>query len=235
MPDWDTMRALLAGIPALPGARCKGQSALYERTAGEHRAAGRTTTEELADARNEALRLCETCPALNPCRAWSDSLPTSQRPRGVVAGQVITSTGRPRSTHHHDNEDQAVSIHEEHEAFALLDEAIHALSALTPDAVPVDAVLIVGVQRVGDDGARVRHVEVYPRAGTQPARTHGLVAEAGKLLDRAEDQPEDDGRGGLSRPTGGDPRPRPTPPLAATAMTPLGSASFQRSRKARHD
>ncbi|MCZ0727958.1 hypothetical protein [Mycolicibacterium iranicum] len=100
MPDWDTMRALLAGIPALPGARCKGRSALYERTAGEHRAAGRTTTEELADARREALRLCETCPALHPCRQYLQGLPIAQRPRGVIAGQVITSTGRPRSTTH---------------------------------------------------------------------------------------------------------------------------------------
>lgn len=50
------------------------------------------------------------------------------------------------------------------------------------NAVPVDAVLIVGVQA----GDRLGHVEVYPRAGSQPANTtRRLVAEAGRLLDLA--------------------------------------------------
>ncbi len=40
MPDWATMRAVLAGIPVLDGARCKGRADLYERTDSEHRAAG---------------------------------------------------------------------------------------------------------------------------------------------------------------------------------------------------
>ncbi|ODR06423.1 hypothetical protein BHQ21_11580 [Mycobacterium sherrisii] len=98
MPDWDTMRTLLEGIPALPGARCRGQVALYDRTTGEDRAAGRGTTEELVTARREALRLCETCPALHPCREYLQALPIAHRPRGVVAGQVITSNGRPMRT-----------------------------------------------------------------------------------------------------------------------------------------
>ena len=96
MPDWNTMRALLEGIPALPGARCKRRADLFERTTGEDRAAGRTTAGELDDARREALRLClDGCPALDACRAWLGALPIAHRPRGVVAGQVITSNGRP--------------------------------------------------------------------------------------------------------------------------------------------
>lgn len=95
MPDWDTMRALLEGIPTLPGARCKRRAGLFDRTTGEDRAAGRTTTEELDTARREALRLCAACPVLTRCRAWFTSLPIAHRPRGVVAGQVITSNGRP--------------------------------------------------------------------------------------------------------------------------------------------
>lgn len=95
MPDWDTMRTLLESIPDLHGARCKRRADLFERTTGEDRAAGRTTTEELDNARREALWLCETCPALHPCREYLQGLPAAQRPRGVVAGQVITSSGTP--------------------------------------------------------------------------------------------------------------------------------------------
>lgn len=110
MPDWDTMRALLAGIPVLPGAPCKGRSDLYERTIGEHRAAGRFTTTEIDDARREALRLCnDGCPTLDACRAWLSALPAAQRPRGVVAGQVIMSSGLPGSLHRGQGRDAAVS------------------------------------------------------------------------------------------------------------------------------
>lgn len=95
MSDWDTTRALLAGIPALPGARCKGRSDLYERTIGEHRADGLPAKDELENARSEALRLCNNgCPALDPCRAWLAALPVAHRPAGVIAGQVITTGGK---------------------------------------------------------------------------------------------------------------------------------------------
>ncbi len=92
MPDWKTMRALLESIPDLDGARCKHKSDLFERTNGEHRMTGRTTTE-LDDVRSAALRLCAACPALDPCRAWLGALPAAQRPRGVVAGQVVNTSG----------------------------------------------------------------------------------------------------------------------------------------------
>lgn len=96
MSDWQTMRALLAGIPALPGASCKGKSDLYERTVGEHRRNGRLTKTEVDNARGEALRICnDECPMVEPCRAWLSALPASRRPTGVVAGVVITAGGTP--------------------------------------------------------------------------------------------------------------------------------------------
>ncbi|MGV0874245.1 hypothetical protein [Mycolicibacterium sp. XJ879] len=98
MSTWDSARALLEGIPALDGARCKNRSELYERTNGEHRMTGRLTTTELESARCAALRICSECPALRQCRAYLQGLPMSQRPRGVIAGLVITSTGLPAKT-----------------------------------------------------------------------------------------------------------------------------------------
>jgi hypothetical protein len=81
------------------------------------------------------------------------------------------------------------TAHEEREAFGLLDNAVEALFDATrdedsdPHDVPVDAVLLVNVQRVDDDGTRVGYVEVYPRTGTQSANIRGLVSDAGRLLD----------------------------------------------------
>nr|WP_233209245.1 hypothetical protein [Mycobacterium sp. ENV421] len=86
------MAALLADIPDLPGARCAGLADLFEATVDEHgKAAPRSERE---DARTAALRLCNACPSLAPCRAWLDGLRPTQRPRGVVAGQVIAASGR---------------------------------------------------------------------------------------------------------------------------------------------
>lgn len=93
MTDWHTMTAYLLGIPDLPGARCKGEADLYERTVGVRTVAGQPTSDELVAARAAALRLCAECPALDPCRAWLEAQRPSRRPLGVVAGQLVTSTG----------------------------------------------------------------------------------------------------------------------------------------------
>lgn len=96
MSTWQSMTALIAGIPDLPGAQCKGRADLFEVTVGDHnRPASRA---EIQHARATALRLCETCPALNRCQVWFDGLRISQRPRGVVAGQVIAAGGLPMRT-----------------------------------------------------------------------------------------------------------------------------------------
>ena len=80
-------------------------------------------------------------------------------------------------------------------AFELLDQAIAACVGLSGcDGVPVDAVLIVGIQHVDSDGARLGHVEVYPRSGTQPSYlTRGIISEGSKLLDAIYDR----GLGGM--------------------------------------
>lgn len=96
MSDWNTMRSLLAGIPVLPGAPCKGKSDLYELTICDRSQGRNVGSPELENARCEALRLCNNrCPALASCRAWLDAEPATRRPRGVVAGLVITSSGTP--------------------------------------------------------------------------------------------------------------------------------------------
>ena len=93
--NWNSMSALLADIPDLPGARCAGLADLFEATVDEHGKADTRTERERA--RIAALRLCNACPALAPCRAWLDGLRPTWRPRGVVAGQVIAANGQPSS------------------------------------------------------------------------------------------------------------------------------------------
>lgn len=84
---------------------------------------------------------------------------------------------------------------QQREAFALLDQAITACFNIEPrsDGVPVDAVLIIGVHHIDDDGDHLGHVEVYPRTGAQPSYiTRGLLDEAHTLLDNEVRNAEDD-------------------------------------------
>jgi hypothetical protein len=84
----------LAGAPALPGAKCRGRSHLFDdATPGE-------SDDVVAQRHLQALGLCERCPALFRCQDWFDELTPSQRPEGVVAGQVRRRRvrGRPKST-----------------------------------------------------------------------------------------------------------------------------------------
>ncbi|GFG98132.1 hypothetical protein MTIM_40110 [Mycobacterium timonense] len=91
MTNWTVVSTLLAGIPELPGARCKGAAGLYEATVNERTKP--TNRAELERARTAALNVCADCPALDACRAWLDQQQPTRRPRGVVAGRVITATG----------------------------------------------------------------------------------------------------------------------------------------------
>lgn len=75
----------LAGLPTLPGARCRNRWELFDRTINAERGAPPGDVEY---ARQHARDLCAVCPALNGCRAWLDSLPPNQRPLGVVAGRL---------------------------------------------------------------------------------------------------------------------------------------------------
>ncbi|OSC32052.1 hypothetical protein B8W69_02850 [Mycobacterium vulneris] len=98
MTNWEHMSALVGGIPDLRAARCKGRADLFEATVAVRRIDGGSSRNEVNAARVAALRLCAACTALEQCRAWLATLRPTRRPRGVVAGQVITSTGLPLGT-----------------------------------------------------------------------------------------------------------------------------------------
>ena len=79
---WEALAAALAAVPRLHGAECGGRHELFDVAAG-----GPTHADEDVEyARQAAIRLCATCPALQRCRAWFTSLPPNQRPPGITAG-----------------------------------------------------------------------------------------------------------------------------------------------------
>lgn len=80
MSIWES----LGSVPALPGALCRGDWELFDATIAQ-RGGNR---EYLAYARRAAVSLCQSCPALDPCRAWLDGLPATARPHAVTAGQI---------------------------------------------------------------------------------------------------------------------------------------------------
>lgn len=75
MEPWLALTAaVLESTPSLPGARCIGRSALFD---------GETEAD-----RARAAAICQSCPALEPCRAWKlATLNHAVRPVGVVAGR----------------------------------------------------------------------------------------------------------------------------------------------------
>ena len=78
------VRALVAavGCPALPGARCRGKPHLFDEAAPDE-------ALEVVDQRHrQALALCQRCPSLDHCKAWFEGLRPSQRPAGVVGGEI---------------------------------------------------------------------------------------------------------------------------------------------------
>lgn len=81
------MFAALGVIPALPGARCRGRSHLFD--------GGRLGEDvDVLHARHrQALALCAGCPALERCAEWLDALPRRERPLGVIAGRRYTTAG----------------------------------------------------------------------------------------------------------------------------------------------
>ena len=78
------VEAIVAHVPALPGAACRAHVELYD--------AASTFGPGMREARRQALEVCHSCPALQACRDWSDSMPALARPHGVLAGQVVRCT-----------------------------------------------------------------------------------------------------------------------------------------------
>lgn len=69
-------------------------------------------------------------------------------------------------------------------AYAALEAAINAFTQyLGHDYVPVDAVLIIGVQWIDDDGDRIGGINIFPRNGSQPVYiTTGLLEQAKAMI-----------------------------------------------------
>ena len=70
----DELLSAICAAPDLPGARCKGQWAIWDAT----------DEPELLEY---CTYQCQSCPALQACESWYLSLQPSKRPRGVVAGR----------------------------------------------------------------------------------------------------------------------------------------------------
>lgn len=76
--------AALAGAPPLPGARCVGHHRLFDPAhMGED-------ISQVERRHRIAAETCRVCPALAACGAWLESLPTRDRPPGVIAGTIRT-------------------------------------------------------------------------------------------------------------------------------------------------
>lgn len=75
-------------VPDLDGAACKGRHELFDATVyqGPHKAG--EVRIDIGYAREKAMQICATCPAIKSCSEWVDSIPAYRRPAGVVAGQV---------------------------------------------------------------------------------------------------------------------------------------------------
>lgn len=82
--------AALAGVPVLPGAKCRGRAHLFDEARPDE-------APDTAEQRHgHAVTLCRSCPALPSCSEWFDSLPRSKRPPGVVAGRIHPPQKRTR-------------------------------------------------------------------------------------------------------------------------------------------
>ncbi len=86
---FDNLLATLRGAPALPGARCRNRSHLFDPPTP------REPAETVAARHTQALGLCSLCPSLGACQEWVSGLSRARRPRGVVAGKIIHEP-RPR-------------------------------------------------------------------------------------------------------------------------------------------
>jgi len=83
--EFQSLLSAAAGVPVLPGARCRGRHHLFDPAAADE-------PEPVTEARHhQAVRICQSCPALTACGSWVDSLPASKRPPGVIAGRKISA------------------------------------------------------------------------------------------------------------------------------------------------
>lgn len=79
--------AALANTPALPGARCRLRSDLFDVDSGDART---ETPSERAERHQAARNVCSTCPELNACRSWAESTHPGEL-SGIVGGDLYDS------------------------------------------------------------------------------------------------------------------------------------------------
>ena len=92
MTTFTDLLAALAGVPRLPGAKCRGRHALFDEARED---------EALPDVERRhraALEVCADCPVLRLCADWIAALPPADRPGGVVAGQILPHPPARRRT-----------------------------------------------------------------------------------------------------------------------------------------
>jgi hypothetical protein len=82
-PGWlSLLTAILRDSPKLSGAACAGRTLHDPPQPFEDE-------DDLEYRHHRAVTICNTCcPVFAQCRAWVESLPPSQRPSGVIAGQL---------------------------------------------------------------------------------------------------------------------------------------------------
>lgn len=85
MTGLSDMLAELAAAPRLEGALCRGRSEHWDMPPSPSRD---PDPDDTAQRIALAVGACQRCPALNRCRAWVSGLRPSQRPAGVVAGEL---------------------------------------------------------------------------------------------------------------------------------------------------
>lgn len=81
----ELLAKILHGSASLPDAVCRDWPLVFDA------ATYRTDEPDMDEyVIGTALRLCHSCPALDRCRGWLDSLAADAQPPGVVAGRVTT-------------------------------------------------------------------------------------------------------------------------------------------------
>lgn len=80
--SWTQLEEALRGAPNLPRAACKGRSELFDTWHDDE------PWPERDRRHAEAVQACLSCPELEPCRQWLESMHRSKRPDGVVAAKV---------------------------------------------------------------------------------------------------------------------------------------------------
>jgi hypothetical protein len=83
MADIGALLNDLAAVPSLPGAACRSEREVFDRTVP-----GAVSRSEAAQARRAAKKICAACPCLQACTAWVDGLEPFSRPLSITAGRT---------------------------------------------------------------------------------------------------------------------------------------------------